>query len=138
MHAYVICFDLVAGPSGKLPVDIGVLEAAEEHGLLWVLVRDGRVYALPEGAVWGEFSDAASALEAFNRALGTAWDLLGFLVEARALAIPLDETVRLRACGKTAADSFRPADRFTASLFQQLYAPPPRGRGEELQPARAS
>ena len=126
--AYLIRFELEPGPPDRLPAEAGLLEAAEEHGLLWVVQVADRVHALRDGLLWGEFPTAALALEAFAYAAKAASELLGFAVTpVRALAFPFDGgCMPLTGAGRPVMASLPPAGRFAVSLFHQLYGPPAR------------
>jgi hypothetical protein len=75
---YAIWFDLEPGPPEKLPAVFGLIEAAEEHGLVAMVRSGGGWRRLPEGVLGGRFPDARAAFEAFERALHEGSDLLGF------------------------------------------------------------
>ena len=115
MTAYLVRFELMAGPPSRLPSGPAFLGAAEENGLLWVVRIEGRIYALPAGMVWGTFASAAGALKAFDLSARSASMLLGFkLRPARALAIRLQDVW----------PGLATEDAFSACLFHQLYRPP--------------
>ena len=127
MAAYLIRFELTAGPPDKLPADIGFLEAAEEHGLLWVVRSGSGFHALPPGAIWGDFAEAQDVLAAFDRAAEAASALLGFELDVqRAVALPLDAIWPELA-----------GDEFAACQFRQLFAPPQRERPTASRSRRA-
>ena len=91
MQSFLIAFRLEPAPPGRLPPYGGLLDAAEEHGL-WSLAWDATgAQRLPEDRLWGRFEDAGAALGAFDSALATASDLLGYPLRARGrLAWPAD------------------------------------------------
>ncbi len=133
MPAHLVRFDLRLGPPDKLPAETGLLETAEEHGLLWVAKSARGFHALPPGEVWGGFPSGADALAAFNDAARSAGQLLGFELEiSRALSVQL-HSIWPDLEGETA---------FADCLFRQLYAPPQRGAhaprwtGAQSQPGR--
>jgi hypothetical protein len=121
MVACLIRFELAAGPPDKLPADVGFLESAEEHGLLWVVRSGSGFHDLPPGAVWGDFAEIKDALAAFDKAIEGASALLGFELDVvRAVALPLDAIWPELA-----------GDEFTACLFRQMSAPPRRTRPQQ-------
>jgi hypothetical protein len=118
MPAHLVRFELRPGPPDKLPAETGLLETAEEHGLLWVAKSARGFHALPSGELWGAFSSATAALEAFNDASRSAGLLLGFELEiSRALSVQF-QSIWPDLEGEAA---------FADCLFHQLYAPPERG-----------
>ena len=140
MRAYAIRYQLEAGPAGKLPAAEGFLEAAEEHGLLWVLEAGERIYPLSAGVVWGQFEAPSAALAAFGRALQTASELLGFQLHlVRALASELDErSAPVVGAGRAANPALRAPGRFSLCLLHQLYDPPAYADRAGQQPAVAA
>ncbi len=92
MTSFLIRYALQPGPGEKLPAAAGLLDAAEECGLSWVMRTGGESLRLPEGMLWGEFDTPIDALGAFDQAMEIASDLLGFEVTAsRRLALRLDD-----------------------------------------------
>ena len=83
MQGFLIAFRLEPAPAGRLPPGGGLLDAAEEHGLWSLVWGPAGARPLPEGRLWGRFADARAALDAFDTALATASDLLGYPVRAR-------------------------------------------------------
>ncbi len=128
MGAYLVRFELLPGPPDKLPLSVGFLEAAEELGLLWVVRDRGKVHALPDGMVWGEFPNALAALKTFRRAVAHASGLLGFeIASPRAVAAALDLDCAPRAGrGRLIMPAFTGGGAFAVCLMHQLYAPPER------------
>ena len=88
MPAYLIVCRLGPAPPGKLPPWGGVLDVADEHGLIALAVDPPGVRALPQGMLWGRFEDADGALAALEAALDGASDLLGYRITARGRARP--------------------------------------------------
>ena len=86
MPAYLIVCRLGPAPPGKLPPWGGVLDVADEHGLIALAVDPPGVRALPQGMLWGRFEDADGALAALEAALDGASDLLGYRITARGRA----------------------------------------------------
>jgi hypothetical protein len=80
---YGVWFDLEPGPSGKLPADLGLLDAADKPDLSCLVPGAGAWRRLPEGVFCGKFPDGPAALAAFDAALAEASQLLGFPVQAR-------------------------------------------------------
>ena len=69
MTDYLITYDLESGsPDPHKPF----LNAAQNEGLLYVWKGSTYVNRLPNTTIWGQFSSAESANEAFNRALKAA------------------------------------------------------------------
>ncbi len=84
MKSILVAVRLEPGPRGKLPPWGGLIDTAEEHGLLNLVAQPGGgLQPLPEGVLWGWFEDEAAALAALAAALADASDLLGYRVNAR-------------------------------------------------------
>ena len=134
---YLIHFELRCGPAEKLPLAAGFLDAAVEHRLLWVVLAEGQIQALPFGMLWGQFADAAGALAAFGRAVEAASELLGFQVRpVRALASRFeDPRIGGLGGGRAPNPALAGQDRFSLCLMHQLFDPPGParrpGRGRE-------
>ncbi len=84
MKTILVAVRLEPGPRGKLPPWGGLIDTAEERGLLNLVVQPGGgLQQLPEGVLWGRFEDEPAALAALDAALADASDLLGYPLTAR-------------------------------------------------------
>ncbi len=125
MASYLVRFQVEPGPSDKLPLAWALLEAAEEHGLLWVIQLGDQVGRLPPGAVWGDFADHTAALAAFDGAAATVSELFGIDVQVvRRLVVLTDADVPAATSRKAVNPGCRGDGRFQTSLLHQLYDPP--------------
>ena len=86
MQTFLVVCRLGPAPPGKLPPWGGVLDVADEHGLMSLTMDESGVRALPQGMLWGRFEDADGALAALEAALGGASELLGYGITARGRA----------------------------------------------------
>jgi len=125
--SYLFNYDLQEGPPEKLSVFAGFLEAAEEHGLLWVLQDGQHVHRLPDGTVWGEFPNLSAAILAFERATEATSDLLGFPVRhRRRMVIALGESRLPLGEPKLCNPKLVGRSRYETSRLHQLFDPPRR------------
>ena len=89
MQTYLLVCRLDPAPVGKLPPWGGLLDVADEHGLLAYAVDEGGLQALPPDMLWGRFETAAAALAALDASIAGASELLGYPIRARGrLACP--------------------------------------------------
>jgi hypothetical protein len=96
-----------------------LLEAAEESGLLWVLLIERRAVTLPSGSLWGLFKTERAAAEAFQAAVRKASTRLGYAVPVlRVLTVKLSATDADDECDTGPAIS---TSDFEQSLLQQLF-----------------
>ncbi len=86
MQSYLIVCRLDPAPPGKLAPWGGVLDVADEHGLLSLAIDRTGVRLLPQGMLWGRFENAKAALGALDATLEGASDLLGYRITARGCA----------------------------------------------------
>ena len=86
MQGYLIVCRLDQPPPGSLPPWGGVLDVADEHGLLSLAIDRTGVRLLPEGMLWGRFENAEAALGALQAALDSASDFLGYRIGLRGRA----------------------------------------------------
>ena len=86
MQSYLIVCRLDPAPPGKLPPWGGVLDVADEHGLMSLAIDGTGVRLLPQGMLWGRFKNAHAALKALEAAIDGASDLLGYRITARGRA----------------------------------------------------
>ncbi len=80
MREILIACQLQAAPNGRLPPWGGLLDSAEEHGLMSFILGPDGGRPLAQGLLWGRFEDEAAALAAFDAALAGASELLGYQV----------------------------------------------------------
>jgi hypothetical protein len=82
MPSFLIVCRLEPEPPGKLPPWGGLLDVVDEHGLYSLVIDRTGVRLLPEGMLGGRFVSPQAALAAFDEALVSASDLLGYPVRA--------------------------------------------------------
>ena len=90
MEDCLIVCALGHAPPGALPPWGGLVECAEEHGLVWFRPIGERLHRLPAGVLWGRFPGPREALQAFDRAIDAASDLLGYTVSVNRRVVRLD------------------------------------------------
>lgn len=77
-------------PRGALPPWGGLADCAEEHGLLWFRPHGQYLRRLPAGVLWGQFQAPGEALQAFDKAVETASELLGYRISVRRRLVRVD------------------------------------------------
>ena len=91
MQSYLVVCRLDPPPAGKLSPWGGLLDVADEHGLLAYAIGEDGVRALPSDMLWGRFDTAAAALAALDASIAGASELLGYPIQARGrLACPIE------------------------------------------------
>ena len=91
MQNYLVVCRLDPAPAGKLSPWGGLLDVADEHGLLAYAIDEAGVRALPPDMLWGRFETAAAALAALDASIAAASELLGYPLRARGrLACPIE------------------------------------------------
>ncbi len=89
MQSYLVVCRLDPAPLGKLPPWGGLLDVADEHGLLAYAIDEEGLRALPPDMLWGRFETPAAALAALDASIAGASELLGYPIQARGrLACP--------------------------------------------------
>ena len=125
VQSFLFSYALQPGPPEKLPAGAGLLEAAEEHGLLWVLQDGDYIHRLPNDAVWGEFPSLTAAIQAVERAVDAASGLLGYPVRLnRRMVTVLDRIPRWQDEAKPVNPKLMGLNRFETSRLHQLFDPP--------------
>ncbi len=109
MQSYLLVCRLDPAPPGKLPPWGGVLDVADEHGLLSLAIDGTGVRPLPQGMLWGRFETADAALAALDAAIDGASDLLGYRIIAHGRAACPTEAASAPPLGR-AADSACPSE----------------------------
>ena len=100
MQSYLIVCRLEPAPAGRLPPWGGVLDVADEHGLMSLAIDGTGVRLLPQGMLWGRFENADAALSALEAAIDGASDLLGYRITARGRAACPADVASVPALGR--------------------------------------